>query len=475
MWRWMLSVGSVTVLAGFLAWLTSPSESSAVAEAPAPLRAGFAEADITPSLKGKTVYLAGFGQNRQATGVHDPLKARVVVLLHEQQKLALVSLDVVGFFHPQVVQLRERLPGFQVLVSSTHNHEGPDTLGLWGPNPFLSGVDSDYLKVIENRVVAAVQQAEAAARPVTGRIGTARAPELLRDNREPYVKHDELVALQLLDAEQKTAGLIVQWNCHPETLESKNTLVSSDFVGPAVAYLQERQHCPVVYLTGTVGGLMTSLGVDLRDERGRPFEDASFAKTAEYGRRVGQLAEQALRNAQPLQLTPLQVRTREIYLPMTNRLYQLGRQLGVLKREAYLWTGDPRHAEPAPAEEYRKPLCLRTEVGWLRLGDLEAAAFPGEVYPELVLDQVQDPADPGADFPKAPREPGIYRQLNGKYHLMIGLANDEIGYIIPKRQWDEKAPFCYGRQKAQYGEGNSVGPDAAPLLCEAFRALATRK
>src|SRR5262249_27638947 len=39
------------------------------------LQAGFAETDITPDVKNKTVYMAGFGHNRKATGVHDPLKA----------------------------------------------------------------------------------------------------------------------------------------------------------------------------------------------------------------------------------------------------------------------------------------------------------------------------------------------------------------------------------------------------------------
>ena len=51
--------------------------------------------------------------------------------------------------------------------------------------------------------------------------------------------------------------------------------------------------------------------------------------------------------------------------------------------------------------------------------------------------------------------------------MLIGLANDEIGYIIPKRQWDEKPPFCYGRKKSQYGEVNSLGPETAPILCAA--------
>ena len=59
--------------------------------------------------------------------------------------------------------------------------------------------------------------------------------------------------------------------------------------------------------------------------------------------------------------------------------------------------------------------------------------------------------------------------------MMIGLANDEIGYIIPKRQWDEKPPFCYGRKKAQYGESNSLGPETAPILCKVFQELAAGK
>jgi hypothetical protein len=55
--------------------------------------------------------------------------------------------------------------------------------------------------------------------------------------------------------------------------------------------------------------------------------------------------------------------------------------------------------------------------------------------------------------------------------MIVGLANDELGYIIPKRQWDEKPPFAYGRTSAQYGEINSVGPDTAPILCEEFWKL----
>ncbi|MGL6096995.1 MAG: neutral/alkaline non-lysosomal ceramidase N-terminal domain-containing protein, partial [Fimbriiglobus sp.] len=114
---------------------------------------------------------------------------------------------------------------------------------------------------------------------------------------------------------------------------------------------------------------------------------------------------------------------------------------------------------------------VRTEVGRLALGDLDVAVIPGEIYPELVLGKVQDPIDPGADFPDAKPEPALIPELRGKFRMIVGLGNDELGYIIPKRQWDEKPPYCYGRPKPQYGEANSVSPAAAGIICEAFRGL----
>jgi hypothetical protein len=442
------------------------------AEPAGELQAGFAERDITPRVAEKAVYMAGFGHNRKATGVHDPLMARAVVLKHVQDKIALVSIDLIGFFHPQVESIRRRLPGYRfVLVSSTHNHEGPDTLGLWGSSPFKSGVDGDYLAEVEKQIIAAVQVAEANCKVVTARIGSSRAPELLHDAREPYVKHDELVALAFRDKNDKPVGIVVQWNCHPETLGDKNTLISADFVGATVKALQEKHGCPVLYLTGTVGGLMTSLHVEIKNNAGKALEDGTFEKAERYGELLAAVANRALRAALPTKLTPLQAKRRLVFLPLDNKLFLLARQLGILRREAFLWRGDPYQAEPVREIKADQPLCTRTEVAWLRFGDLEIAAIPGEIYPELVLDKVQDPVDPGSDFPDAAIEPAIYKQLLGPHRMLIGLAGDEIGYIIPKRQWDEKAPFCYRRKKSQYGEVNSLGPNTAPLLCQAFQEL----
>src|SRR5262245_3129615 len=138
-----------------------------------PLLAGFGEADITPVIGDKPVYLAGFGQNRKATEVLEPLRVRAAVLRHGDAKIAVATADVVGLFRPLVERVRRQLPGFTyVLVSSTHNHHGPDTLGLWGPNPFTSGVDADYIRRVEEQIVRAIKDADQSPRPVSAVIGS---------------------------------------------------------------------------------------------------------------------------------------------------------------------------------------------------------------------------------------------------------------------------------------------------------------
>lgn len=440
------------------------------------LSVGFGETDVSPALDKKPVFMAGFSQNRKATKIHDPIMARAVVVSDGTKKIALVCADVVGLFNDFVERVRGRVKGFAyVCVSSTHNHEGPDTMGLWGPSPFKSGVDDDYMKFLEDRIVGAIEEADKGRQSATAKIGVLAVPELLHDARQPKVLHDDLVVLRFENKERKPIGVLVQWNCHPETMDSKNTEITADYVATTVNTLKKSQGCPVAYFTGTVGGLMTSLHVPLKNAKGDELKDGTWEKTELFGQRLAEVAEKALAQAKPITLTPLEVRTRKVFVPVANQLYKLGWRVGVLKRDFYEWHNNPYPPRPVKTDDLTKTGAVQTEIGYLKLGELETALIPGEIYPELVLGKVQDPVDPGADFPDAPIEPAIFTHMKGKYKMLIGLANDEIGYIIPKRQWDAKAPYCYKLKKDQYGEENSVGPEAAPILCQAFADLFKKK
>jgi hypothetical protein len=156
---------------------------------------------------------------------------------------------------------------------------------------------------------------------------------------------------------------------------------------------------------------------------------------------------------------------------MENPLYRAAGMLGVLKRTGRVWTGNfDEVGEVVTARNSRdKDYAVETEVAYLKLGDLHVGCIPGEIYPENVYGKVQNPVDPGADFQDALPEPSIIETLPGEKILIVGLANDEIGYIVPKRQWDKVKPFAYGREKDQYGEENSLGSEAAPIVYEALQ------
>src|SRR5262249_35670453 len=160
--------------------------------------------------------------------------------------------------------------------------------------------------------------------------------------------------------------------------------------------------------------------------KGEDLKDGTYEKTERYGVLLGEAAIKAVEAAKEVQLTPITAQSRTVYLPLANKIYVAARQLGVFDREAFLWQNDPYKATAVKEIPPDKPHAIRTEVSHLRLGELDVACIPGEIYPELVIGGVVARAEPGADFPDAPIEPAVYKQLKGPHRMIIGLACDEI-------------------------------------------------
>jgi len=439
-----------------------------------PIKVGFATVDVSPKLGGKPVYIAGFGQNRLAKTIHDPLYARAMVVEDEKgAKIGLVCADVVGLFYDFTLDLRGMVKEVDhLIVSSTHNHNGPDTLGLWGPAFAVSGVDKAYMAELKTKMATAVREAAANLIPCKGRAASVDAGEFLRDSREPYLTQPELTVISFERVDNgQPHGFLLHWNCHPETVPSTGSEITSDFVGPAMEVIEKKLKVKGLYLTGTVGGLMTTIGVSVTAPDGKIHKDASFEKMILLGQGLGNKALKALEGAPVAALGPVRHRNKVTMFPVDNPVFKLGWKLGTLARPAYEEESGGKFVEVQPNKAGANRLWMKTEVGYLQMGEVDLLLIPGEIYPELVLGKVQNPVDPGADFPDAPVEPGLFPMLKGKFKLLVGLANDEIGYIIPQRQWDEKPPFCYKRTKAQYGEINSMGKETAPRLCGAVEEL----
>jgi hypothetical protein len=459
-----------------------------------PIRAGFAALPITPEVpdtwhdangdarynpkdgdtwedgngngKFDAVWIAGFHNKKPAQGIHDDLWARTMILDDGSTRIALISIDVIGFFYDDVLDVRKQLKseaGIDYLtIASTHTHEGPDLMGIWGKSPLKSGVDPEYLQYVKNQIVSSVEQAVANIRPARLLIAQdhERGMETLADTRLPHVFDPGIRLIQAIDREtDQTLGTLFAWANHPETLWSQNLLITSDFPHYVREYVENGIYhndslvTPgiggvTVYINGAIGGLMTTHPTTPVQD---PFEDTiylkpSFDKARAQGQIIAQIGLDALKD-NPVEISEgsISLVAKTVYFRMDNTLFRLGGSLGVIKRSVKGWK------------------TIQSEIAAWSLGPMSFLNMPGEIYPEIVNGGVEAPE--GRDFNIDPIEvPPLRSLMPGDFRFVVGLANDEIGYVLPKSQWDTKAPYAYGREKAQYGEVNSMGPETGPIF-----------
>lgn len=416
----------------------------------------------------RAVWLAGFGPGRPATGVHDDLWARTVVFDDGRVRLAITAVDLIGFFYPDVIDVRRSLPAEwdvdHLIIASTHTHNGPDTMGLWGRTQFSRGVDWAYLRRVKEGIRQSVREAVDRLQPAEIRVASLSTGTegFVRDSRPPKVIDDTLTLLRCTARSGGvTLATIIHWSNHPEVLGGHNTQVTSDFchylregVEKGLTGGPEGVGGVAIYWNGAIGGLMTPLGVKVPDRDGKTIHEGENFETCQaLGENLAALALGAIHEGsmQPLPSPLLSVRAKTVFIPFGNPLLMLGLVLGVIPRGSY-------------------GLKFRTEVDYVRLGTVDLLTVPGELYPEIAIGGIESPK--GGDFPGEPLEvPPLKDLLSSEHKLILGLANDEVGYLLPQTEWDVKPPHIYGRRERPYGEIVSPGPQAATVLHREIRAL----
>jgi hypothetical protein len=451
-------------------------DSAQSAANPRPLEVGFGRAKINPSLGDgqRPVWLAGFSQHRAATALHDDLWAVAVVLDDGYRRVGLVVADAIGMFQDDVIEVRRRVLSEwrldYTIVCTTHNHSTPDLMGLWGPDVLHTGVDLRYRETVIAGMVRALGDAVTARQParvVCHHIPVA--PEgLVEDTRLPRVFDSDLRVMHFTRADNgATIGTVVGWGNHPETVWGKNTEITADYCG----YLRDELERGVqvegrtvaaglggihLFVNGAVGGLMsTTPRVTVRDpylERdfGPPSHDKARAVARHLVYRL--LPRLGDTNRVGSVHAALGVRAQTFEVPLDNWAFAVAPVLGLMDR------GQPH---------WRR---LRTEAALVTFGTASLVCVPGEIYPELVNGGIE--RAPGGDFDTEPVEvPPLRELMPGRDKFILGLANDEIGYILPKSEWDRRPPYLYGSAKRPYGEVNSVGPEVAGRLHAVLREL----
>lgn len=462
----------------------------------AAFRAAAGKRDITPDLKKESVYLAGYGaKGRKAEGVEDKLYARALVVSDGTSTVALVSVDLIGLYRRDVADIRETLgwtgPARYLFLAATHDHSGPDTVGLWGPLPGVSGVDRRYRKRVKAAVAELVREAAGRLRPAE--LAAAKAEldpaGLCRDLRDPAVLDTELNALQARDSSGTAIATVVRWSCHAEVLGRSNKKVTADYPGALCARVEAKTGGECLYLPGVIGGLLSPV-----TDHEQPVE-RQFEAMRALGGKVADAALAALaKDAERFKDPEIAFSTQAVRLRADNSRYLLFLRSVAFGHELYSKSGRRlagwktywyplRHLALFPLPERLRPW-IEAELALVRLGPVRLLGVPGELFPELALGgydgsrrwgyPLVGPANPNPpDFAKAPRPPYLREKLGVKHGLIVGPANDMIGYIIPEydfqitktRSMSPKPPGTH------YEETNSLGPGTAAAVLKGYDAL----
>lgn len=404
---------------------------------------GLAKENITPRVGAE---LTGYGAflNRKSTWVRDRLWARALIIDNKSERIAIVSLDLLGVDLPltrkiqNVISAKTGLKEKNIFLFCSHTHSGPacERYIGWGE------ADIPYLETLPFRIAIACEKAltnmfdgeiSHAEVPCEG-IGTNRehdawsvAPEeALKDDwrpAKPETTDTTCHVFKITDNEGAFKGFISYFSCHPVVGGSKCFAIHGDYPGIATNMLERENPGSVgLFLQGCSGDINSCVVC-------QPEQQAMFALDV-LASRYANAVRNGFDKCSKIKTDILQINTRELMFSRKNwTLEQLEKfysekyaELTALEyengyadesnntRQAAVFVVSLRQLiAKAKAGE---PLGRRTEIFGIRLGDLTILGSGFEAMRAIKLD--------------------VLKNAKGKITLVCGTAQDMCGYAPDK-------------------------------------------
>lgn len=417
------------------------------AQDPAPLKAGFAEVDISPTPPARKI---GSNTKLLGTSLLDPLSARAAVFECGEGRAAFIGLDLLFVHRDQVAEIRRRIqekfgfPGEAVMIGATHNHAGPAI------ETDLYPKDEAYIQLMIERSVEAFGKAwesrkeaewgyASAAefqvgynRRVMYRDGTSRCHGKFKDENALAFEgpiDPEVAVLAARSRDGALLGTIVNFACHP-CHHGGDGVFSAGYPGQLAKAMKEK-NCPVtIFLQGAGGNIHHQDPSGLNKEK--TMEEAGRALAADV--------EKALSGMKYKSTARIESRSKTLELPY--RKPSEDEVQGKVK-------GAQRFGEPGfydktqdqVLEEIRREGTARAEVQAILIDDLVHVAIPAEYFVQHGLRIKTE------TYPRRTR--------------VVGYANGMLGYV-PHRE-----AFPRGGYETTFGYRSKLAPEAGDLLADA--------
>jgi len=409
-----------------------------------PLRAGFAEVDITPPVG---THKIGWIVDLVSTEVLDPLFARAAIFESGGERIAFIQLDTLCVRWTTAMEMRRRIeqacgfPGCNIMVAATHNHAGPAVANCGDVRR-----DDGYVETLVSKVVSTFRQAAEDMRAAQVGFGSCFEFNLSRNRRvvmrdgtvQTHGKFNSPLALcfegpidpevavaAVRDADGRLLGALVNFACHP-THHGGSGELSAGFPG-ALAREMKSRGCPVtLYLNGACGNIHDA---DPATGGRKTKEELGAALAADV--------EKTLPGMQWRSEVKLAAASRTVRLPF-RRPTQEEIKGTIRGAQRFVDPAAYDRAIPRVLERMRRMGTQPAEVQVLRMDEYAYAAVPAEYFVQLGL-RIKEQASPA-------------------HALVVGYANGMVGYV-PHREAFER-----GGYETTFGCGSRLAPEAGEML-----------
>ncbi len=232
------------------------------------MKIGFGKVDITPPLG---IPLCGQLVALNSTRVESSLFATAMCIDNGLKKLVFVSCDVLLISNELAKEIVAESMIEEVVVAATHTHSGPATIEVFGDN-----VNEQYLAQLKDGILESIRNAihnleEGILRFSRDTLdGLAFNRRFLMDNdtveTHPLKANPHIVRPEGADSNDinivwaetnqgRILGGLVVFGCHPTVMERDSTLISAEFPGKAVEYLEQKFMAPFLYMQGACGDI----------------------------------------------------------------------------------------------------------------------------------------------------------------------------------------------------------------------------
>jgi hypothetical protein len=396
-------------------------------------KAGAAKRVITP--KTLIPISGGMGEPVMPTGKVGDLYVRVVVLEKESTRIAIVSVDNLGWPAYLGDMSRKLVKGIapgNILIGATHTHSAPDAYGF-PDEKGNTGADLKYLEWCITQIADAVNEAVANLEPAYLRTAVGEAKGKIAYNYYAEKLYDPRCGvIQAVVSTGKNKGkpivTLVNYAIHPEVMGTGRKTMGPDLCGPLYDRIESKTGGMAIFMNSAQGGMVTA---DTRLENGKEANDWNECI------RIGNLlADEALRILEPApaQENPeLYCTSKIIHFPVDSEAMR------------HVFQYSP------VAIKYRSGntdfSTVATQLNLLNIGKAQILTIPGEALPNI----------------------GFYikRKMKTDQPFLFGLTNDAFGYMLTREDFGGFERYNY-ISRTSLGEmtGNIYEEEAIKLINE---------